>query len=101
MTVPNGAVKTQAGASYVQMFDTILPPPVTGVQGSVSLVLPRNQTVEIGISDATSTEILSGLKEGDEVITKTITSTTKTTTAAPSILGTPGGGGAGRIRIGG
>jgi len=85
LTVPNGAVKTQAGASYVQMFDAALPPPTTGVQGSVSLVPPRNQTVEIGISDATSTEILSGLNEGDEIVTKTITSTTKTTATAPSI----------------
>ncbi len=101
LTVPNGAVKTQAGASYVQMFDAALPPPTTGVQGSVSLVPPRNQTVEIGISDATSTEILSGLNEGDEIVTKTITSTTKTTATAPSILGGATGGGAGRVRIGG
>ena len=102
LTVPNGSVKTQAGTSYVQMFDTALPAPVAGTQGSLSLVPPRNQNVEIGISDATSTEILSGLNEGDLIVTKTITSTTKTTTAAaPSILGAPGGGGAGRIRIGG
>ena len=103
LTIPNGAIKTQNGVSYVQMFDTILPAPVTGTQGSVSLTPPRSQTVEIGISNSTSTEIISGLKEGDEIVTKTINSTTKTTTTtAPSILGTPGGNrGTGAIRIGG
>ena len=102
LTVPNAAVKTQAGISYVQMFDTALSAPLPGVQGSVSLVPPRNQTVVIGISDATSTEILSGLNEGDEIVTKTITSTTKTaTTTAPSILGGATGGGARGVRIGG
>jgi RND family efflux transporter MFP subunit len=70
LTVPNGSVKTQAGTSYVQMFDTVLPAPVAGTQGSLSFVPPRNQNVEIGISDATSTEIISGLKEGDQIVTK-------------------------------
>ncbi|MCX6752514.1 MAG: efflux RND transporter periplasmic adaptor subunit [Candidatus Nomurabacteria bacterium] len=86
LTVPNSAVKTQGGTSYVQMFDTALPAPATGIQGSVSPIPPTNQTVEVGISDTTSTEIVSGLKEGDEIVTKTITSTTKATTT-PSILG--------------
>ncbi len=103
LIVPNSAVKTQGGISYVQMFDVALPAPLPGIQGSVSLIPPKNQTVEIGISDATSTEIISGLQEGDKIVTKTITSTNKTTTTAPSILGAPGGGnrGGGGLRIGG
>ena len=103
LTVPSSAIKTQGGMSYVQMFDVTLPTPTVGTQGSVSLVPPKNQTVVTGISDGTSTEIVSGLNEGDEIVSKTITSTTKTTaTAAPSILGTPGGGrSGGAIRIGG
>ena len=102
LTVPSSAIKTINGANYVQMFDTALPAPFSGVQGSPSLIPPRNQTVEIGISNGTSTEIISGLKEGDEIVTKTTTSTTATTTA-PSILGNPGGGnrGGGAMRIGG
>jgi len=32
----------------------------------------KNQPVEIGISNDTSTEIISGLKEGDIVVTSTI-----------------------------
>lgn len=102
LMVPSGAIKTGGGANYVQMFDTILPAPLSGVQGSPSLIPPRNQTVEIGISNGTSTEIISGLKEGDEIVTKTITSTTATTATTPSLLGNPGGGrGGGALRIGG
>lgn len=103
LMVPSSAIKTTGGVSYVQMFDTALPAPATGVQGSPSLVPPINQTVEVGISNGTSTEITSGLKEGDEIVTKTITSTTATTTTTPSILGNPGGGnrGGGALRIGG
>jgi len=103
LTVPSSAVKTQNGASYVQVFDTALPTPLPGIQGSPSIAPPRNQTVTTGISDGTSTQIVSGLKLGDEVVTKTITSTTKataTTTAAPSILG-GGRVGGGAVRIGG
>lgn len=106
LAVPNAAVKNlpaqagQGGAThYVQMFDAALSTPATGVQGSISPVPPRNQTVEIGISDATMTEILSGLNEGDQIVTKIITSTTKTNVAAPSILGNPAGGRG--VRIGG
>ncbi len=102
LEVPSSAIKTQGGVSYVQMFNTALPAPAAGVQGSVSTVPPRNQTVVTGVTDGTSTEITSGLKEGDEIVTKTITSTTKTTatTTAPSILGGGGGGrGGGGVRI--
>lgn len=102
LMVPSSAIKTGGGASYVQMFDTALPAPLPGVQGSPSPFPPRSQTVEIGISNGTSTEITSGLKEGDEIVTKTITSTTTTTATAPSILGNPGAGrGGGALRIGG
>jgi multidrug efflux pump subunit AcrA (membrane-fusion protein) len=103
LTVPNSAVKNQGGTTYVQMFDTPLPAPLPGVQGSPSSVPPTQQIVVVGVSDNTSTEIISGLNEGDEIVTKTITSATTTTATAPSILGTPGGGnrGSGSLRIGG
>ena len=97
LLVPNSAVKNQSGSSYVEMFDTELPAPIAGVQGSPSLVLPKQQNVEVGISDNTSTEIISGLKDGDKIVSKTIISTTKTS-STPSILnaatGNRAGGGA-------
>ena len=105
LEVPNSAIKTQGGASFVQMFDTPPPAPTDGLPGFISVTPPRNQPVTVGISDGTSTEIISGLNSGDEIVTKTITSTAKTTTAAaaPSILGGAGGAtrGGGALRIGG
>jgi RND family efflux transporter MFP subunit len=104
LMVPSSAIKTTNGVSYVQMFDTQLATPLPGVQGSPSLVPPRNQTIAVGITNGTSTEVTSGLKAGDEIVTKTIASTTTTTatTTAPSILGSTtgrGGGGGAGVRI--
>ena len=65
---------------------------------------PIQVIVQTGTSDTTNTEITSGLKIGDQVITKTTNSTSKTTTAAPAnaTTGRTGGGlGGGGIRIGG
>jgi multidrug efflux pump subunit AcrA (membrane-fusion protein) len=47
---------------------------------------PVNQNVEIGLSSDTQTEIISGLKEGDTVVTSTITAATKTT-STQSVFG--------------
>ena len=92
LMVPSTAVKAQgASGHYVQMFDS--PISTTGnAQGEFSETLPRNQNVEVGISDDTSTEITSGLKEGEQVVTKTNTGTTATAarTTTPSLIG--GGG---------
>jgi len=98
LTVPNSAVKTINGASYVSVFDT----PLVGSDsnsGAVSAIPPRQQAVEVGLSNDTLTEITSGLKEGDQVVSRTITSspTSTSTGAAPSLLG----GGTGRGGIGG
>ena len=49
---------------------------------------PVNQNVEIGLSSDSQTEITSGLKEGDVVITSTIAATTtKTSTQTQSVFG--------------
>ncbi len=101
LMVPNSAVKSQNGTSYVQIFSTPLPAAVLGVQGSTSLVPPVNQTVVTGVSDDTSTEIVSGLKEGDQVVSKTIASTTTTASSTPSILNAVGGNRAGGAAGGG
>lgn len=88
LKVPSSAVKSQGNNSYVEMFDNPLPI-VSGSAGEFSTVLPHKQTVEVGISDDTSTEVVSGLTEGAQIVTKTITSTAAAKTA-PSLLG--GGG---------
>jgi HlyD family secretion protein len=109
VTVPSSAVKTSGSVSYVQIFN----PPLSGsnsTAGAVSKIPPVNQVVTVGLSDGTNTEITSGLKVGDQVVTRTIAgSGAKTTTSAtPSLLGGSTGrvgGGAGGfgggVRIGG
>lgn len=91
LVVPNSAVKTQNGISYVQTFASELAPIANGAQGSPSAVLPSQVEVGIGLVDDTSTEIISGLKEGDIIVTKTIASTTTAKTTTPSILNAVGG----------
>lgn len=93
IVVPNSAVKTKKNkTSYVEIFSAPLSDS-SGTPGSTSSVLPTQVAVETGLSDDSNTEIISGLKEGDIIVTKTITSTVaKNTTSAPSILGAVGGG---------
>lgn len=98
IVAPSGAIKTKNGTSYVEVFGTPLAEAVTGTQGTVSLTLPKQVNVELGLADDSLTEIISGLKEGDIIVTKTITSKTTTGTTAkktttPSILSAVSGGG--------
>jgi hypothetical protein len=87
LLVPNSAVKTQNGNSYVQVL-----------VGQT----PENRTVEVGLSNDTQTEIISGINAGDNVVTQTITSGAASTAASTSTsnrggLNIPGVGGGGRI----
>ena len=82
--VPNSAVKTQSGSSYVQVL---------------SGQTPQNVNVEVGLSNDTQTEIISGISVGDNVITQTInssSSTSTTTSKSSSSVRIPGLSGGGR-----
>ncbi|MEJ0054151.1 MAG: HlyD family efflux transporter periplasmic adaptor subunit [bacterium] len=79
LSVPSGAIKTMNGASYVQVFDPPLAEANTGSAGTPSPAAPKNVPVETGISDDTSTQILSGLGEGDQVVVRANNGTAKTT----------------------
>lgn len=59
LLVPSAAVKTQGNSSYVEVLEN----------GQ-----PKQVAVEAGLNNDTSTEIISGLIEGQQVITQTITS---------------------------
>ena len=61
LMVPNSAVKTQGTTKYVQVL-------VNGI--------PQTKIVTVGISNSTSTQILSGINAGDNVMTQTITTGT-------------------------
>ncbi len=105
LMVPTSAVKTTNGTSYVQMFT---PPLVdTGAAtGMVSVTPPQMVQVVTGISDDSNIEIVSGLSNGDQIVTRTVTgaalsatggAATRTTGAA---VRTGGGGAGGLGRIG-
>jgi HlyD family secretion protein len=106
IVVPSSAIKTSNGISYVQTFAAPLATPVAGAQGSPSAVPPTQTEVGIGLVGVTSTEIMSGLNEGDIIVTKTVTATTTTAkSTTPSLLnavgGSRGGGAAGGAFRGG
>lgn len=60
LVLPNSAIKSQAGTYYVELMQA---------SGEI-----RQQSIEIGISNDTSTEIVSGLQEGDMVVSSIISS---------------------------
>ena len=97
LIVPNGAVKTSGDSHYVEVFDPANLPAAglaLSSQGIVSATPPSQKIVVIGISNDTSTEIISGLNAGDLVVSRTITSVSKSTQSAPSLFGAQGSRGA-------
>ncbi|MCX6757550.1 MAG: efflux RND transporter periplasmic adaptor subunit [Candidatus Nomurabacteria bacterium] len=70
--VPNSAVKSNNKGNYVEIFDAPLVKSTDGLAGKISKVIPNKIQVEIGISNDSQTEIISGVKEGDDVISRTI-----------------------------
>jgi len=98
--VPNSAVKTQQGTFYVlKVAETVSDADIQNTSGTILKTVPARQTVETGVSDDSSTEIISGLSEGDVVVFSTVSSTATTKTASSSSKSTtnsgPGGGGMG------
>ncbi|MEI7777037.1 MAG: efflux RND transporter periplasmic adaptor subunit [bacterium] len=103
LVVPNSAIKTQGTSTYVLVANGEEASSTTStIAGAVTLAnTPVATVVQTGLSNDTETEIVSGLNEGDRVVTQTISSgTTKTTTAQSglSLLGgsRSGGGAPGR-----
>jgi len=76
--VSNSAVKQSDGISYVEILEN---------------GMPRQQTIETGLSNDTDTEIKSGLKEGDSVIKNTVSSQTTSSSNTNSNFRIPGVGG--------
>ncbi|MES2023688.1 MAG: biotin/lipoyl-binding protein [Patescibacteria group bacterium] len=102
LMVSNSSVKSDRNGNYVEMFDVPLLPSTDGLVGAISKIPPNKISVEVGLSNDSQTEIISGIKEGDEVVTRTILPSTTTTTSAPSIFGSPsrgGGGGGNAVRL--
>jgi RND family efflux transporter MFP subunit len=100
LMVPTSAVKSDARGAYVEVI-----PGATGRSAAASAsAVPQRVPVEIGASNETDTEIVSGLNEGDRIITRTVTATKAGAASTPSLFGGGGGrpsGGNATFRAGG
>ncbi|MEN9614309.1 MAG: hypothetical protein RLZZ347_616 [Candidatus Parcubacteria bacterium] len=102
LIVPNSAIKSNASGQYVESLAGVTTETnTTSTSGITSSATPIKHNVQTGLANDTVTEIISGVQEGDKIISRTITTTTATATQAPSLLGNIGGraGGAGTRAI--
>jgi RND family efflux transporter MFP subunit len=88
--VPTSAVKFSGDTYYVQVLSETydLTDRANLISGVTSKTEPENKVVEIGISDDSNTEIVSGLSQGDQVVVRTSSSATSSTTTSGSIRNT-------------
>ena len=95
LMVPNSAIKELGGSSYVEVVDQSIGASAVGQASGITLgAVPGQARVEVGISNDTSTEITSGLKEGDIVVTRTVAAgATTQTKSSGSGVRLPGMGG--------
>jgi HlyD family secretion protein len=102
LTIPNSAIKTKGKVSYVETFDKQYPATTKGGSPVISSTLPRQQNIEIGITNDTETEVLSGLKLDDIIVIRTTTGTAvkKATPSAANIFGGQRGAQSGSVRVG-
>ena len=97
LIVPSSAVKSVGDVSYVEVLDGVDSATVSPL-GVASDSGPRHVLVEMGISNDTETQILSGLDGGEYVVTRTVSSATESaskTASSPSSAASLLGGGAG------
>jgi len=89
LIVPNAAIKIQNNSHYVETVDKKISTTSQGVTLSAASI---KKPVEIGVADDLNTEIISGLQEGEKIITRTINgnSSAKTTSQTPSLFGGSG-----------
>ncbi len=81
LLVPNSAVKSEGDTQYVEVM---------------AESVPQQRSVKTGLSNDTTTEIISGLEEGEQVVTQTTTANTTAQTQSQTRstgFGIPGLGG--------
>ncbi len=98
LTVPASSIKTQSGQSYVEVFS----PALDTTLGSTNLSTQQTPTqvmVQVGISDDTMVEIVSGLTGDEQIVTRTTSSSTSGQATPAATTGGGGFGGGTRIRL--
>jgi HlyD family secretion protein len=110
LLIPNASIKTLGNRSYVLMpaqTDLIELSATSSPAGVVLKDTPIQKIVQVGSSNGAFTEVLSGLNEGDKIISRTITTsgaataTTQTQSSASLLRGLTGGVGGFRAETGG
>jgi hypothetical protein len=107
IAVPNAAIVTAGGSSYILEPSTPVSATELATSASGGIVIPSTKDVPVvtGLTNDTMTEITSGVSAGDQIIVQTIKSTTATKTTAStggtSALQLLGGTGGGAVRAGG
>jgi len=83
LLVSNSAIKSQGNSSYVELVeasDDTKQQLLANVSGMVLPSSPKAQVIETGLSNDFYTEIVSGLNEGDVIVTSTINPSASQTT---------------------
>lgn len=102
LVVPLSAVKTSNGESYVEIVDMAGIVGGPGISTSTqnftnqsSSITPNLKNIKVvtGKSNDTEIEIVSGLNEGDKIVSRTISGSTSATSATSQSSGMFGGGG--------
>lgn len=100
LLVPNSAVKSRRGASYLETIpeaaDSTTLARSAFSAGISSKAVPTQVPIEVGLSNDSATEVLSGVEEGNVVVIRTVAvAAAPAQTQAPSIFGAVRGGGGG------
>jgi len=101
LMVQSSAIKSSGGITYVEMPNEQVAPSTNSNSGIVLQSIPKQQEVQTGLINDTYTEIISGLKEGDTIIIRTVNASATTAAKTQSTFGIPGASGGGAIRGGG
>jgi multidrug efflux pump subunit AcrA (membrane-fusion protein) len=84
LVVPSSAVKTQGDIQYVETIDGVDTSSINP-SGVTSRYNPKQVVVEVGLSNDIDSQILSGLSDGEIIITRTITDSKKVDTSSSSL----------------
>ncbi len=87
LVLPNSAVKSQGNSKYAELVeasDDIKQNLLASVSGISLSSSPKQQSIETGLSNDSYTEIVSGLEEGDIVVSSTVSSSGSTSTTTRS-----------------
>jgi len=85
LVLPNSAIKSQGTSYYVELAEVseeMKQQLLANASGAILPQAPKMQVVEIGLSNDLSTEIISGLEEGDIIITSQVSQSSQAQSTA-------------------